>query len=173
MKVDSDIEKLTKLIASAKKFKPGQKLPNVKCKDGEFLSVVDSGSVVVIADATKTFPKHTVKPGEDAKKGVAYVAASGDIIPNRGEVVVDLKAENGVVLEKVAWQDAPVNMPILSVKYLAKRGSRVNFWNKGGVIKLPDGSRVPFYEAGGVYFVKLKIQPPGGSDLPPFGGQGS
>ena len=173
LKVDSDVEKLTKLIASAKKYKHGQKLPDVKCKDGEFLSVVDSGSVVVVADASKTFPKLPVKQGEAARKGVAYVSASGDIIPNRGEVVVDLKAENGVLLEKIAWQNAPVNMPILSVKYLAKRGSRVNFWNKGGVIKLPDGNRIPFYEAAGVYFVKLKIQPPEGSNLPPFGGQGS
>ena len=135
--------------------------------------MVDCGSVVVIADASNTFPKLKVEAGEGAKKGIAYVAADGGIIPNRGEVTVTLKAENGVKLDNVKWQDAPVNMPILSVKYLAKRGSRVTFWNKGGIIKLPDGQRIPFYEAGGVYFIKLKIEPPEASDLPPVGGQGS
>ena len=122
---------------------------------------------------TKTFPHQSFKEGEAAKTGVAYSSAPGHVIPNRGEVTMDLKAENGVVLEQVTFQDAPVNMPILSVKYLAKRGSRVSFWNKGGVIKLPDGIRIPLYEAGGVYFVKLKVQPPEASELPPFGGQGS
>ena len=111
--------------------------------------------------------------GVQSKKGVAYVAASGDIIPNRGEVTVSLQAENGVVMSDMKWQAAPVHMPILSVKYLTKRVSRVNFWNKGGIIKLPDGSRIPCYEAGGVYFAKLNVHPPEASGLPPFGGQGS
>ena len=129
--------------------------------------------MVVVADASKTFPNLSVKEGDAKKKGVAYSSASGHVIPNRGEVTMNLKAENGVVLEKVTFQDAPVNMPILSVKYLARRGSRVTFWDKGGVIKLADKTRIPFYEAGGVYFVKLKVQPQEGSELPPFGGQGS
>ena len=46
-------------------------------------------------------------------------------------MTVDLTAGNGVELEGVTWQDAPVNMPIVIVRKLAKKGSRVTFWDDG------------------------------------------
>ena len=71
------------------------------------------------------------------------------------------------------WQDVDVSMPVLSVKHLAKKGSKVTFWNHGGVILLPDGSEIPFCETKGIYYVKFKVLPPPESDLPSVGGQGS
>ena len=70
-------------------------------------------------------------------------------------------------------QNVDVGMPVLSVKHLAKRGSRVTFWDEGGVIVLPDGNTIPFYETHGIYYVKFKVKPPADSEMPTFGGQGS
>ena len=171
LKEDKDIENLAKLIDS--KGKRPTKMPDIACKPNEIISVVDSGSVEIVADAKKTFPAHTVTPSKASEKGVAYVSASNTIMPNRGEVTVDLTAGNGVKLEGVKWQDAPVNMPILSVRKVARKGARVTFWDDGGVIKLPNGDKIPFYHAQGVYFVKFIVDPPKGSNIPPFGGPGN
>ena len=70
----------------------------------------------------KTFPKHAVTPSSASKKGAAYVSASNTVMPCRGEVTTTLTAENGAKLEGVKWQDADVNMPVLSVRKLAKKG---------------------------------------------------
>ena len=94
-------------------------------------------------------------------------------MPNLGEVKVTLKAENGVCLENMKWQHADVNMPIMSVRRLTKKGSTVEFNDTGGKINLPDGSVIPFYMMNGVYFVKLLVMPPDGSNIPPFGGLGA
>ena len=125
---------------------------------------------MIVADCKKTFPQHDVKPSADSKKGVSYVAADGGLMPNKGEVQVNLQADNGVKLEGIRWQHADVNMPILSVSRLAKKGSTVEFHDKGGTIKLPDGNIIPFYMLNVVYFVKLLIEPPEHADCPPVGG---
>ena len=142
-------------------------------KDNEFVSVLDSGSVETVANAKETFPKHRIQESAGSKRGVNYVAADGGLMPNKGEVNVTLKAENGVVLKDMKWQHADVNMPIMSVRRLCKRGSRVEFHRRGGTITLPDGNVIPFEKINGVYFVKLLIEPPDGSGLQPFGGQGA
>ena len=93
---------------------------------------------------------------------------------NEGEVKVDLVAENGSKLTGFKWQNLPgIKVPVIAVKHLARKGARVSFWDGGGVIKLPDGHKIPFHEVAGVYFVKMKVMPPEGSNLPPFGGRGS
>ena len=107
----------------------------------QFISCVDSGSVETVADAKKTFPDHAVVPSTASKNGVACVAADGGVMPNRGEVSVGLTAGD-VDLGAMKWQDAKVNMPILSVRRVARKGSRVEFWDGGGVIKLPCGQKI-------------------------------
>ena len=126
------------------------------------MSVLDNGSVETVANAKKTFPGHKVSESAGSKKGVNYVAADGGLMPNLGEVEVTLTAENGVRLENMKWQHADVNMPIMSVRRLTKKGSRVEFHDKGRTIKMPDGNIIPFYMLNGVYFVKLLIEPPKG-----------
>ena len=135
--------------------------------------MIDSGSVVTGANADKVFPNHPVHASKAQKEGVVYTSASGGTMPNLGEVKVDLVAEHGTKLENLKWQNVDVNVPILSVKHLARKGAKVTFWNGGGVVKLPNKDRIPFWETGGVYFVKMKKLPPPGSEQPPFGGHGS
>ena len=84
-----------------------------------------------------------------------------------------MTAENGVRLENVKWQDADVNMPVLSVRKIAKNGSRVQFWDDGGEINLPGGNVIPFYHAHGVYCVKFIVDAPPGAEGPSFIGPGN
>ena len=170
LKNDSVTDKIARIINSAGK-RP-TKPHKIATKKGEFISCVDSGSVATVANAKKTFPNEKVEPSKASTNGVAYVAADGGLMPNRGEVTVNVVAGD-VDLGPMKWQDADVNMPILSVRRIAKKGSRVSFWDGGGVIKLPDGTKVPFYEYQGVYLIKLAVKPPDGSGLPSFTGQGN
>ena len=71
------------------------------------------------------------------------------------------------------FQNAKVGMPILSVRRLVKKGSKVEFADDGGTIYLPCGQKVSFKERHGIYFVKLYVVPPDGSDQPGFTGPGS
>lgn len=129
--------------------------------------------MATVADAKKAFPGHSVKPSPGSKKNQAYVAADGGIMPNRGEVTVTARTENGIEIPEMKFQDAPANMPILSVNCFTKKGSRFTVHDTGGHIRLPDKSKIPFYPINGVYVLKLMIDPPKGSGLPTFTGQGN
>ena len=152
---------------------PKRKSAGLVLAENEFVSVLDSGSVETMANASKTFPKHPVSPSPGSPNGVKYVAADGGLMPNNEEITTTLQAENGVKLENMKWQDTELNMPIMSVRRLAKKGSRVEFHDTGGNVYLPDGNVIPFYLIHGVYLIKLLITPPDGSDQPPFGGPGA
>ena len=78
-----------------------------------------------------------------------------------------------VCIGPIKWQDANVNMPILSVRKIAKKGSKVEFWDDGGQIILPTGQKVPFFVYQDVYLIKLLVKPPEKSGLPPFTGPGN
>ena len=94
-------------------------------------------------------------------------------MPNRGEVTFTARTENGVEIPNMKFQDADVSMPILSVKCFTKRGSRFTFHDTGGHIRMPDKTKIPFYLINGVYILKLIVDPPTGSQLPPFHGPGN
>ena len=61
---------------------------------------------------------------------------------------------------------------LLNVLKIAKKGSKVECWDGGGVIKLPCGNEIPFYHAQGVYFVKFIVDMPHESGCPSFTGPG-
>ena len=69
---------------------------------------------------------------------------------------IHLKSEAGYPLPPTTFQHCKLDMSILSVRKMVKRGGKVEFDGKGGV-----------------YFVKTYVQPPPGTDMPGFGGPGS
>ena len=135
--------------------------------------MVDSGSVDDVADVNNEFPDHTVKEGKAQQQGVKYVAAGGAEIPNEGESKVTLMSDDGFLLPQITFQNAKVGMPIMSVRRLVRKGSKVEFEDDGGTITLPCGKTVTFKERHGVYFVKLYVVPPENNDQPGFTGLGS
>ena len=132
---------------------------------------VDSGAVVQVLGAQKEVPKHPVQVSKAQAKGTEYVAANGARIANEGKVKLKAVTEEGVELPEMTWQNAKVSMPILSVRRLVRKGSRVEFAGEGGTIYLPDGNEIKFFEKIGVYMIHLYIQPPDGGEG--FGGLGS
>ena len=51
-------------------------------------AMIDSGSEPTVADATKCFPKHQVRPSKGQREGLSYVSATGDQVKNEGEVAI-------------------------------------------------------------------------------------
>ena len=118
--------------------------------------MVDSGSSVTIANCAKVFHGHNVKPSAGSRNGVKYSDASGGDIPNRGEVIVTHRVDDGTEID-IPFQDGDVQVPIISVKDFVHTGSVVKFKRNGGTIRLPGGSIMRFLEKCGVYFVCLNI----------------
>ena len=109
-------------------------------------AMVDSGSTVTIADCEKSFgPGTVVRPSAGSRSGAKYSNASGGDIVNRGETTVTHILENGDELD-IPFQDADVQVPIISVKDFVRKGSVVKFRKRGGSIKLPSGTIVRFQE---------------------------
>ena len=107
--------------------------------------------------AKKVFPGLKVKPSKGSQQGMKYVAAGGHEIPNRGEVKVEGVTEQGAKLN-LTYQDAAVDMPILSVGELADTDHKVDFEKHGGeIIHKPTNTITPFIRRAGVYFVKLLV----------------
>ena len=70
---DADIDQVAKIIERASKGKKGKR-PNIQVAEDEFISVVDSGSVVTGAKAARVFPKHKVQESDAQRRGVAYIS---------------------------------------------------------------------------------------------------
>ena len=120
-------------------------------------AMVDSGSTVTIADCEKSVgPGTVVRPSAGSRSGAKYSNASGGDIVNRGETTVTHRLENGDELD-IPFQDADVQVPIISVKDFVRKGSVVKFRKRGGSIKLPSGTIVRFQEKHGVYFLCLLL----------------
>ena len=119
-------------------------------------AMVDSGSFVTIANCSKHFPGHRVRPSAGSKSGISYSNASGGDIPNRGEITVTHQLDNGTELD-IPFQDGDVQVPIISVKDFVRKSSVVKFKHNGGTIRLPSGSRMTFVEKFGVYFICLNV----------------
>ena len=55
-----------------------------------------------------------------------------------------------------------VEMPILSVRKMVKRGNDVDFRRGGGFVRnRSTGKTIQFHEYEGVYYLKLKVDDPG------------
>ena len=57
--------------------------------------------------------------------------------------------------------DLPLEMPILSVRKIVRKGNYVTFRDGGGYIKnAKSGKRLHFVERQGVYFIKVQVKDP-------------
>ena len=140
LKTDADIDMLVNMINNKNTKVNLAAVANLLPKDKKhLLACVDSGSVVTVVDAQNELPGHTIKKSKAQHNGVQYSAANGTRIPNEGKVQVSARTIDGIELPPLTFQNAKVSMPILSVRRLVRKGSRVEFLDGGGIIHLPDG----------------------------------
>ena len=133
---------------------------------------LDSGAGASVMDG-ECVPEYARRESQGSQKGVRYVGAGGERIPNRGEKALRLMYEDGRAGQTV-MQDAKVRKPLLAVSDVCRKGNVVVFSTEGSFIApLRDpvvkawmrGARnidhkVKVYEEHGVYKIPAWIVPP-------------
>ena len=140
-----------KKMMKASKKAPGAHL----LQEGEVWAMVDSGAGVPGINVNKHCPHLRHKLREATKKFKCVTA-------NGGEMVVDKEIELNIELDgqpvTVKFSELPVQMPILSVRKIVKRGNRVVFQDQGGyIVNKSTGRNINFVDNNGVYFVRMKL----------------
>ena len=118
-------------------------------------SLVDSGSSVHAINASKLLqhaPKLAAPKGHEGFK-----AANGTRIPHGGFVSTTVKFQEGNSRD-IQWNNAQVDMPILSTKKLNKDGGRLIYdEDEGWIVNKRSGDANHFISAVGVYFCNLLL----------------
>ena len=171
----SDCDKYSHRIASAlptdrKGLAKAAKRINsldITCGPNEFLAMVDTGSFTHAVDADEALPHHEILPVPKSEHKVAETACGGTLAM-LGKVMTT--GTIGGVQVGVTWSHMKVKCPILSVRCLVDDGHDVWIRKGGGVIRhVASGEEIQFFEHAGVYYLKMKIDPPNTkSDEPLF-----
>ena len=125
--------------------------------------VMDSGASESVAHPSMC-PQYVVTSSEGSRSGQKYVSASGDVIANLGEQLLDVETEDGMAT-KIRYQSADVSRPLNSVSEICDAGGEdgqyVVFSRYGGVIlNLETGRRTTFDRVDGIYELGLWVKPP-------------
>jgi hypothetical protein len=148
---------------------PGMKELNpaiARMEDGgwqKIKGVMDSGASESVAHPSMC-PQYAVKPSVGSTTGLKYVSASGDVIANLGEQLLEVETEDGMQT-KIRYQSAEVSRPLNSVSEICDAGGNdgqyVVFSRYGGVIlNLETGRRTSFDRVDGIYELGLWVKPP-------------
>ena len=124
---------------------------------------MDSGASESVAHPSMC-PQYEVKPSEGSMAGLKYVSASGDVIANLGEQMLDVETDDGMAT-MIRYQSADVSRPLNSVSEICDAGGDdgqyVVFSKYGGVImNLSTGRRTAFDRVDGIYELGLWVRPP-------------
>ena len=89
--------------------------------------MMDSGAGCHAAWAKKAFARHKRRKGKQVRRCVLT-----DGTPMESEDVVDVKVDIEGETHVIEFDDLPVETPIISVRKIVHRGSKVVFKKKGG-----------------------------------------
>ena len=125
---------------------------------------VDSGACEnVIAD--EEVPNYPVKESRASKMGVKYASATGEEIPNLGEIMLPMYTPGGGK-NKMCMQVAEVSRPLASVKRICEAGHTVVFDEEGSYMYNKKTHEINFFrEDGGNYMFDVWIPPNDGQDF--------
>jgi len=125
--------------------------------------VMDSGASESVAHPSMC-TQYAVTESAGSMAGQKYVSASGDVIPNLGEQLLDIETDEGMSTQ-IRYQSADVSRPLNSVSEICDAGGEdgqyVVFSRYGGVImNMETGRRTPFSRVDGIYELGLWVKPP-------------
>ena len=172
--------KLAALPSNPKKLSRAlRKMPTgIEIKEGEVLALVDTGSNIHAADVDLHFNSyaHTVRTSPSQRRGHPATTAGGHQLDNLGKFTVSAIADGQEI--RIAFNHMKVKLPILSVRQMMGKGSRMSLTEEGGTISNDRTNQsINFIVHDDLWYVKLKVQPPPSANKPtpnmPFGRQGS
>ena len=125
-------------------------------------SAMDSGATSSVAHPSMC-PQYKIEPSEGSKAGLNYISASGDLMPNLGEQLLDVAMLDGKE-GKVLYQMADVERPLNSVSEICDAGGAegqyVIFGRSGGaIVNLSTGRQTPFKREDGIYNLEFWVKP--------------
>ena len=120
-------------------------------------ALMDSGSGVHAASATKHFPGALVQETEGQRNGHTMTAANGSKIADEGMLSVRVKTTTGHKV-RIPFTNANVQMPILSIAKLAAEHDSWFGETGGELIHRKTANRIPFVKRAGVYFMRVAVK---------------
>ena len=129
---------------------------------------VDSGACDSVADPNQI--PCTVKETQASRSGQNFASATGEPIPNLGEMVMPMRTREGT-FRSMTVQAAPVTKPLASVLRIVQAGHTVVFDSAGSYILNKETQEVNMLrEEDGNYMLDVWVKPTSDDDaLPPFG----
>ena len=127
---------------------------------------IDSGACENVIDAYEAVPGYEVKQTKASANGVRYASATGEEIPNLGEVMLPMVTMEGSK-KKMRMQAAEVSRPLASVKRICEAGHTVVFDDGGSYLYNKITGETTFLrEEGGNYLLDVWIPPSGEMGFP-------
>ena len=150
-------------------------------EEDEFLDVyveaaADSGAgehVLAESDA----PAYAIEESPGSKLGQNFIGAGGHRMPNKGQVRLSMRADNGKKGRdvKTTFQVAKVTRPLMSVSKICDAGMSMRFTAALAIVEDKNGKEVMrFRRQGGLYIARMKLRNPNYKPkTQPFTGQGA
>ena len=131
-------------------------------EEPEYLDInvtLDSGAAEHAAD-TEDAPGYAVNPSLGSRAGQGWRTANGEIIPNKGEMILELESENSKMSSK--FQVGSVSRPLWSVGKLCDVGYKVVF-DKDDATVIHKASNAPvttFKRRNALYECDMRLRNP-------------
>ena len=121
--------------------------------------VIDSGAADHVAD-TREAPGYEVAPSQGRRQGECWKTASGDLIPNRGEMVLDMQSGNSSITS--TFQVGAISRPLWSVSKLCDAGYTVTLDSEKAVVVHQASGRqmTEFPRRGALYACDMMLRNP-------------
>ena len=162
---EKKLQVLTKVKEAALGTVGGQE--EAKDKWTRVSMAVDSGACDSVADPSQV--PCEVKETEASRRGQQFASATGEPIPNLGEMMMPMLTREGS-LRNMRVQAAPVTKPLASVMRIVQAGHTVVFDSEGSfILNKTSGERNMLREEDGNYMLDVWVPPTNESAVPTFG----
>ena len=132
-------------------------------RDVEVEVTLDSGCCNHVLDSEDA-PGYLVQESPGSRRGQSFVVGSGERVPNKGQVHLNLEAHvsNGRPLSaQSTFEVAEVSRPLMSVSRICEQGHSCLFTSEGAKVIDSSGKELySFKNSNGLYVANMKLKPP-------------